>query len=76
MRQTQRERLKLLFELRRNQKVYLPEIIRRLGIAQYNARILELRREGMNIESGGEIVNGQRHTWFIYRTRELQDTLF
>ncbi len=35
-----------------------------LGIAQYSARILELRREGHRIESRSEWRDGKRHTWF------------
>ena len=43
--------------------VALPEILA-LGIAQYGARILELRRMGFNIENRTERVNGARHSWF------------
>jgi hypothetical protein len=43
--------------------VPLPEILA-LGIAQYNARILELRRRGFAIENKTERVNGARHSWF------------
>lgn len=43
--------------------VPLPEILA-LGIAQYNARILELRRLGFVIENKTERVNGARHSWF------------
>ena len=44
--------------------VPLPEILK-LGIAQYGARLLELRRMGYAIENKTiEIINGQRHTAF------------
>ncbi len=43
--------------------VPLPQILA-LGIAQYNARILELRRLGFVIENKTERVNGARHSWF------------
>lgn len=43
--------------------VPLPQILA-LGIAQYNARILELRRLSFNIENRTERVNGARHSWF------------
>ncbi len=43
--------------------VPLPEILK-LGIAQYNARILELRRLGFTIENKTQGVNGARHSWF------------
>jgi hypothetical protein len=32
--------------------------------AQYNARVLELRRLGFNIENKTERVEGVRHSWF------------
>jgi hypothetical protein len=35
-----------------------------LGIAQYGARILELRRQGFVIENRCERVDGKRHSWF------------
>ena len=35
-----------------------------LGIAQYNARIFELRRLGFHILNRTEEVNGVRHSWF------------
>lgn len=45
--------------------VPLPEILA-LGIAQYGARILELRRLGFTIENRTERIPGarQRHSWF------------
>jgi Helix-turn-helix domain len=35
-----------------------------LGIAQYGARILELRRQGFVIENRCERLDGKRHSWF------------
>jgi hypothetical protein len=45
--------------------VPLPEILA-LGIAQYNARIFELRRLGFDIENRVEtdLETGARHSWF------------
>jgi hypothetical protein len=43
--------------------VALPDVLA-LGIAQYNARILELRRLGFVIENKTERVAGARHSWF------------
>ena len=43
--------------------VALPDVLA-LGIAQYNARILELRRLGFVIENKTERVHGARHSWF------------
>jgi helix-turn-helix protein len=43
--------------------VPLPEILD-LGIAQYNARIFELRERGLNIENRTQTVDGVRHSWF------------
>ena len=43
--------------------VPLPEILA-LGVAQYNARIFELRRLRFNIENRTEQVDGERHSWF------------
>ena len=58
---TQRARiLRLLIEARG--WVPLPELI--ACAAQYNARVLELRRLGFAIENKTERVNGERHSWF------------
>jgi hypothetical protein len=54
--------LRLLIEAR-GAWVPLPEIM--ACAAQYNARILELRRDGFNIPKPRvEIINGQKHTWY------------
>src|SRR5690349_8354193 len=41
--------------------VPLPEILS-LGIAQYNARVYELRRRGFDIQNKTEIVDGVKHS--------------
>lgn len=43
--------------------VPLPEILA-LGIAQYNARIFELRKRGLNIENRTERIDGVCHSCF------------
>jgi hypothetical protein len=43
--------------------VPLPEILA-LRVAQYSARILELRRSGHTIENKTERKDGCRHSWF------------
>ena len=47
----------------RGGRVSLPAILA-LGIAQYNARVHELRRMGFHIVNERERVNGQLRTWF------------
>jgi hypothetical protein len=47
----------------RGQWVPHPQILD-LGIAQYGARILELRRLGYVIENRTEHGHGERHSWF------------
>jgi hypothetical protein len=42
--------------------VPLPEIM--ACAAQYNARVLELRRVGFRIENRIEHIDGERHSWF------------
>lgn len=44
-------------------EVSLPDILA-LGIAQYNARIHELRRAGFDIQNRVEEIAGVRHSWF------------
>src|SRR5258707_14623760 len=59
---TQRARILRLLVQARGAWVPLPEIM--ACAAQYNARILELRRRGFNIENRTERVAGARHSWF------------
>jgi hypothetical protein len=60
---TQRERILNLLRSAKGAWVPLPEILA-LGIAQYNARIFELRRRDLNIENRTETINGVCHSWF------------
>lgn len=62
---SQRDKIKSLLLSRPNEWVPLNEILR-LGVAQYNARILELGREGMRIENMVKDVGGTRYSWFRY----------
>ena len=59
---TQTQSLKLLFQQRQNEWIPLYEIMKHS--AQYNARIYELRAEGLNIINKTEVVGGQRHSWY------------
>ena len=63
MKATQRQKLLELLQSRPNQWIPLPEIMR-LGLAQYNARILELRHSGYKIENKIQDIEGIRHSWF------------
>lgn len=60
---TQRARILRVMVEARGAWIPLPRILE-LGIAQYGARILELRRVGFVIENKTEHVNGARHSWF------------
>jgi len=64
-RQTQRGLILRLLIDARGEWVPLPEILA-LGIAQYNARVFELRRLGFAIENRSETdpETGVRHSWF------------
>jgi hypothetical protein len=63
---TQGERLLALLEAHEGEWLPLFKILQ-LGIAQYNARIHELRKQGYTIENKTmEIVNGHRYTAFRY----------
>lgn len=68
---TQRERIKRMFLTSPNVWIPLPRILE-MHIAQYGARIKELRDRGMNIENDWEMVNGQRHTYFRYVKQEVE----
>jgi hypothetical protein len=61
---SQTQRGKILEKLinARGHRVPLPELIS--VAAQYNSRVLELRRLGFKIVNEREQVNGQTHTWF------------
>jgi hypothetical protein len=59
---TQRSRILRLLIDAHGAWIPLPEIM--AYAAQYNARILELRRLGFNVENRTERVDGVRHSWF------------
>jgi len=61
-RATQRGRVLNLLIAARGAWVPLPEIA--ACAAQYNARVLELRRLGFRIENRTKKVDGARHSWF------------
>ena len=71
------DELRLFFKERPNEWIPLNEIIR-LGLAQYNARIFELRGEGMKIEQKSEMSSGRRYSYYKYVKYEsapAQETL-
>ena len=70
---TQKELIQSLFLARPNQWIPLPEIMQ--YAAQYNARIKELRESGMLIQNKTKIVNGKKHSWYLY-SPEGQKKLF
>jgi hypothetical protein len=59
----QRERILTLLRSARGAWVPLPEILA-LAIAQYNARIFELRKRGINVENRTETIEGVRRSWY------------
>lgn len=61
----QAARLRDFFLERPDQWIPLPAIME-LHIAQYNARIWDLRGVGMVLENRTEVVNGARHSFFRY----------
>jgi helix-turn-helix protein len=78
MSQRKLQRQKLLELLRKFNGNWcaLPAILD-LGIAQYNARIFELRREGYVIENKVErATDGVRHSWYRLVPREMQRNLY
>ena len=62
---TQYKRLEKVFRDSPNEWIPLPRILL-MGLAQYGARILELRKSGMDIKNKVERVNGTTHSWFMY----------
>lgn len=61
-----RAKIRTLLEAWRGEWVPLPAILK-LGVAQYNARILELRRGGLAIENKTEWRNGRKLSAFRLR---------
>jgi hypothetical protein len=72
---TQRDRLLAFLEARRGQWIPLPEILG-LGIAQYNARIFELRGKGHDIRMRDEWKGRMRHTWYRLEQKQGQSAMF
>lgn len=72
-RETQRTRILHVLVDAGGEWVPLPSILA-LGVAQYNARIFELRRLGFKIENRSEtdIETGARHSWFRLRSLSEQ----
>jgi hypothetical protein len=69
---TQRERILAL--LQSHEWIALPQILG-LYIANYRARISELRREGYEIQLRDERVNGGRHTSYRLVRRRVPQQL-
>lgn len=64
----QRQRLRELFKSMPNTWISLSYILS-MGIAQYNARILEIRRDKnnpMNIQNRTLFKNGTQYSWFMW----------
>lgn len=67
----QKERLAEFFKQRPDTWIALPEILQ-LGIAQYNSRLLDCRRDGMDIKNKIEIVEGIKHSWYMYEQVKVE----
>lgn len=75
-RQTQRQRLRELFEQREGEWIPLPEILS-MNIAQFRAQLKELRDiERMHIENKMEHEEGTVRSWYRYLKPKTQKTLF
>ena len=61
---SQTERIKELFTSHPNEWIPLYDIF--IIAKQYNARIHELRREGMIIYNKTKEINGSKHSWYMY----------
>ena len=68
-------RILRLLQERRGEWTPLPEILA-LGIAQYSARIFELRRAGFGIENRTEHRDGRILSWFRLAVPKGQPALF
>ena len=71
-RKTQRDQLRSLLSASLGQWVPLPTILA-LGIAQFGARILELRRSGYTIRNKTEHKNGQVFSWYRLVSEPTQE---
>jgi len=63
-----RERILRLLEEFEGQWIELPAILK-LGVAQYNARIKQLRNEGYAIENKVEWQGRVKKSWFRFRDK-------
>lgn len=72
----QRQKIKELLKRRPNKWIPLYEILQ-LGVAQYNARLFELRHnDNMIIENKTKVINGVKHSWYKYIPKENGQLLF
>ena len=71
---TQRQRMAALFENNPDIWVPLPDILA-MGVAQYGARILELRRAGYEIENKTITFGGVRKSWFRWNKSKQREFL-
>ncbi|NQT23274.1 MAG: hypothetical protein HQ579_07570 [Candidatus Omnitrophica bacterium] len=73
---TQKDRLRNFFQSCPGQWIALTTILD-MRISQYGSRILDLRREGMQIDNKVvKVVNGQKWTAFRYRPQVEQMEMF
>ncbi len=70
MHTTQTENIKHLFLDHPNEWIPLPTIMP--FSAQYNARIFELRRSGMNIINKTQEVEGIKRSWYMYEQVKVE----
>jgi hypothetical protein len=65
----QRKKIRELFEHRPNEWIPIYEFV---NIAlQYNARVFELKKEGMLIMNKKEKINGIWHSWLRYTPKDI-----
>jgi hypothetical protein len=69
---TQRDRLYALLYAHKNEDVGLPAILE-LRIAQFGARIKELRELGADIRNRRETRDGTTHSWYMLVVPESSD---
>ena len=67
--ESQTKRIKNLFMKNPNVWIPLPEIMKLA--AQYNARIYQLRKKGMDIINKTEKEMGTKHSWYKYTPEEI-----
>lgn len=73
---SQEDRLERVFKSRPNEYISLSDILD-MRISQYGRAIHTLRhKRHMIIDNKTEPVDGETHSWFIYRPIEIQQELF